>query len=607
MFTRNLRFTMVVAVALLTSLANLYEGVGQQPVQSADPAVLSRDDFTGSLSLQWDVRREDPSHVSLTKHPGFLTITTQFGDLIERRSTAKNLYLTRAPKSFSNIQLTTCIDLFRPQANWNQAGLLCLTDEDNYVKFTVENNPQGGRHFVMIGESNGRPEIKSAADPMPTAQKLWLRITTKNGAYQFSVSADGNLFQICGSQPWGRRNGLESPQWVGLMAINGPDQAAPNIDASFDYFEVRRLETRQHYPGRLAWTLDEAIDHLRLYPRDVYMQYVALQLARNEGRLQEVTAIIQSVNPGQSRFAARQRQVDLFSIFSGQLAVQESLQLDAMAAEEPIEEQASNARAVVEGRAGPPPIGQQEVRKSDQSSTVAVSELEGPTIKSHPWQEMLADQSPVVSGLALNVPSDFYFVSFRSMNKLLDAADLSTLWGSHVFNQANREAQTHLVGERLLRQLAIEAEPELRPFYDTVVDEVALVGSDLFLREGSDVTLLFHVEQPAVFRMKLDQSLTKSENTNHGTRRTEGEYLGIEYVHVSTSDRQIYVYSAYPTPELHVRSNSLAGLKRVLETIVGHGKNSEPVERLGETNEFRVCPHTHAARRCRGGWAHLSV
>ena len=37
-----------------------------------------------------------------------------------------------------------------------------------------------------------------------------------------------------------------------------------------------------------AWTLDEALQQLAIYPRDSYLQYVALQLASREGRLDEV-------------------------------------------------------------------------------------------------------------------------------------------------------------------------------------------------------------------------------------------------------------------------------------------------------------------------------
>jgi len=71
---------------------------------------------------------------------------------------------------------------------------------------------------------------------------------------------------------------------------------------------------------------------------------------------------------------------------------------------------------------------------------------------------------------------------------MLEAMDISDLWGTHLFNQAVGEARTQKVGERLKAQLALETTLLLRPFYDLVVSEVAIAGNDLFLREGSDVT-----------------------------------------------------------------------------------------------------------------------
>lgn len=340
-------------------------------------------------------------------------------------------------------------------------------------------------------------------------------------------------------------------------------------------------QQRQH-----AWTLEEARAHLQLYPHDAYVQYVALQLARREGNLAEVAAELQQRDPLRNAWEARQGQVDLFSIFSGQLAVQESLQLDALAPDAGADPNVPVD--VPDGRGGPRPIRAPAAADvAEERDSVPIASLEGPTVKSHPWKEMLAGRKPEVKGLALVAPADFYFVSFRSLNKLLDAADLATLWGAHVFNQANREAKTQLVGDRLREQLAVEETPELRPFYDAVVDEVAIVGSDLFVREGSDVTMLFHAQQPPLLRAKMDQFLAKAENSRDDAVRTEGNYQGVDYVHVTTPDRRVHVYSAYPKPELHLRSNSLEALERVLAAISGKDADGEAVERLGETDEFR--------------------
>jgi hypothetical protein len=215
-----------------------------------------------------------------------------------------------------------------------------------------------------------------------------------------------------------------------------------------------------------------------------------------------------------------------------------------------------------------------------------VGRLTGPTIKSHPWQKMLAGRKPEISALARCVPDDFYFAEFRSLNKLVEAMDISNLWSTHLYNQAVREARTQRTGERLREQLAVQDTPLLRPFYDQVVEEVAVTGSDLYLREGSDVTLIFQVKQPKLFKARMDAFLKEAEKKYAGAKTNNGEHLGVPYVHVGNAEREVHVFSAYPRPDLHVRSNSLPGLKRVLDAIGGKDGTGKKVRRLGDTDEF---------------------
>src|SRR6266851_1388482 len=80
-------------------------------------------------------------------------------------------------------------------------------------------------------------------------------------------------------------------------------------------------------------SLDETRAQLRLYPNDTYLQYVAMILARNENRSDEIAGEIERMIDRGNRWEesmGRRGRVDLFSIFTGALAVQESLQLDTM-------------------------------------------------------------------------------------------------------------------------------------------------------------------------------------------------------------------------------------------------------------------------------------
>jgi len=327
-------------------------------------------------------------------------------------------------------------------------------------------------------------------------------------------------------------------------------------------------------PGPRPWTLDEAIQQLSLHPRDAYLQYVAMQLAQRENRTLEVSAHLQRLLAGnQPGTRGRVEQVDLFSIFSGALAVQESLQLDTM-----LGDQAERSDRVTPLR----PDG----TSLPKENSVKMADLTGPTIKSHPWKEMIAGRTPEISPLARCVPADFYFIEFRSLGKLLDLGDTGDLWARHLFSQTQREARSQLSAERLKRQLAVETDGLLRPFYDLVVQEVAVTGSDLFWREGSDVTLLFRFQQPDVFKLQMDSFLIKAQQSLPDAHRSEGEYLGVRYVHVASPDRAVHVFSAYPAPDLHVRSNSRVALQRVIETTRGSDGLGQKVIRLGDTDEF---------------------
>lgn len=316
------------------------------------------------------------------------------------------------------------------------------------------------------------------------------------------------------------------------------------------------------------WTLEEAQRELNLYPQDTYLQYVALQLARNEGNVNEVARQIRQLNRPRR---GGDRSVDLFALFSAAHAIQETLQLDTMAAGE---------AGLVRDMGRP------------EKETVRIDSLQGPTVKSHPWGKMLAarelgGKKVEISSLALAVPEDQYFVRFDSVEKLLQTAELGDRWGAHLFAQTIGNATSALTSSRIKTQLAIQTDPLTRPFYDMVVDSVAMTGSDLYFRAGTDTTLLFAVKQPKVFRLRMDGFLDAAEKSSPEATRTTGKILGVDYVHVATPDRSVFVFSAYPRPDLHVRSNSKAGLQRVIACCLGVKLDDKSVSRLGESTEFK--------------------
>jgi beta-xylosidase len=204
------------------------------------------------LKLDWHILNPDPSYYSLTKKPGTLTITTQDGGFGILTPNYENLFLIGCPAApGEDFQLTTCIRSFRPEANYNQAGLVCYNDDNNYVRFYYEwNSFLEGCLFTVGMETEGQPVYIHFRAPLEIA-RVWLRITKQGNRYAFFTSLDGETF-VPMTLPIQDHTGLfqrfavwgdGSLGMVGLSATNGTGTGAPEIDAAFDFFEVKTLSS----------------------------------------------------------------------------------------------------------------------------------------------------------------------------------------------------------------------------------------------------------------------------------------------------------------------------------------------------------------------------
>ncbi|MCR9297069.1 MAG: hypothetical protein NXI32_30585, partial [bacterium] len=270
--------------------------------------------------------------------------------------------------------------------------------------------------------------------------------------------------------------------------------------------------------GEIAWTAERAKQELKVRPKDSYIQFVVSQLSPQE-RVENFAA------NGQMelrRLASRRaRGVDLFSIFSGGLAIQESLQLDTLTG---------------------------QANSNSEEATVKTSSLEGPAVKSHPWTELLDGRDPAVSLLASCVPADQLFVRFQSVGKLLDMRQLAEDYATYVTTQSQEQAYSMGRVEEIQRQLALEVSAELQPVYEAAVAEIAITSSDLYFAHGNDVTLLMRLNEDTVIRAQLDAMLDRAARSIASAVTGSGEYLGVPYRYVVNSDRRVCVYSAYPKP-----------------------------------------------------------
>jgi hypothetical protein len=204
--------------------------------------------------------------------------------------------------------------------------------------------------------------------------------------------------------------------------------------------------------------------------------------------------------------------------------------------------------------------------------TENVAKIQGIDIAEHPWEKMMAGKKPSADPLARLVPNDNYYVRFKDVRKFLEFGDLLDQWGTNITRAYEISSRDYDIRGRYQKQLCLRSTGLARILGPAVVRGLAITGSDAFLREGSDVTVIFHVVDKQVFLAAVDpfvQEARKEFGNQLKEARTDYRGTGIESF--VTPLREVSLHRAV-LGDLVVYSNSPAGIRRVLDAQQGRLK-----------------------------------
>ncbi len=240
-----------------------------------------------------------------------------------------------------------------------------------------------------------------------------------------------------------------------------------------------------------------------------------------------------------------------------------------------------------------------------ETAAIPIDKLAGPTFFARPWQDLFTGlATPVpVEPLADATPADFYFVRFAGLPhlyRLLDGVDgwlarAAAVAGAAVAGAGFASppldgAIDRAVVARYLTELGLPLGPRAAAVAAAVSGEVAVVGSDPYLREGSDVTLLWRArgdgrrgpaaptgrDAGGALAAALDEVAA-----GHGALTAGDSEAGGVVVHaVHSADGAIRRFRA-SAGGFELLSNSAGAVRRVLAAIGGHAP------RLGDQRAFR--------------------
>jgi hypothetical protein len=202
--------------------------------------------------------------------------------------------------------------------------------------------------------------------------------------------------------------------------------------------------------------------------------------------------------------------------------------------------------------------------------TVAIDKVSPPDLPRADYATMLQrlGRRGAPEPLAAAVPADFWYLRSRSFEAFLDVLDLVDDFGQPAANVLDAQPLERGTSARYLAELGLERTELARVFGPAAIASVAVAGSDPYVHEGTDVTLLFQVKAPPLFETALAKALATHTAVHGATTDKTSEHQGVSIRSTRSADGRIRRERA-TVAGLELVSNSPAAIRRVIDAALG--------------------------------------
>lgn len=202
--------------------------------------------------------------------------------------------------------------------------------------------------------------------------------------------------------------------------------------------------------------------------------------------------------------------------------------------------------------------------------TVPIDKVRPPELPRADYKTMLAalGRRGTPETLAQAVPADFWYLRSRTFPAFLDVLDLIDDFGQPAANALDNQPTERGTSARYLAELGLERTELARVFGPAAIAAVAVTGSDPYVHEGTDVTLLFDVKAPPLFETALAKALATHTAVHGPTTDTTSVHGGVTIRSTRSADGRIRRERA-SVAGLELVSNSPAAIRRVISAALG--------------------------------------
>ncbi|MFN3199323.1 MAG: hypothetical protein ACE366_13050 [Bradymonadia bacterium] len=237
---------------------------------------------------------------------------------------------------------------------------------------------------------------------------------------------------------------------------------------------------------------------------------------------------------------------------------------------------------------------------TNETPTVSLSNVVPVPLAAHPWPEMIAElkTKPVIEPLAQRVPADMLYAHFDDPKAFAELMDTMEAQLAPVFSAFERQAGRAGISARYQQQLMLQRTELSKILGPQAASSMALVMSDPFLREGSDLSILFEVKGEALL-MTAFKGFERRAEAKHGPLKRETiSLVGHQVRHTSSSDGVVGQYFVKVDGVIIV-SNSAAALTHILKA------GQAGVPSLAQAGDFQYMRALYPAKAGEAGFVFL--
>ncbi len=236
--------------------------------------------------------------------------------------------------------------------------------------------------------------------------------------------------------------------------------------------------------------------------------------------------------------------LDLMDFYTGRSTIRDSLQ---------IERGLQLPRKPSPKNIDPATIRTDAVQERNYEQLVAKDSLQG---------------TPVVSPLSTVVPADTLVVEFASLKDVIQLPRLLDQKLGQILRVAEGTGGPNHLIERYRKQLAIELDGFAETVGQFAVKSVAVVLGDPYLREGTDLSMIFRAENQALLASVLGNHLARAKARHSDLTGTQERIFGELVTVTATPDSSTKRYE-YANGEYRMLSNSRSAISRLIQVKQG--------------------------------------